>query len=217
MKRTRIALADDHPLVLFALRGLLDKDMMFDVVAAVSSPTELVQHLSGPQPADVVITDYAMPGDATYGDGIRLIDGLVRRFAQTRFVVLTMMSNPMIVSALYDAGVMAVVQKSHGMNEVIMALRAVCGGRKYYPPGFEASPSPASRAASLRERAGNLTPKELEVLRHFVGGESMVQVAASLKRSIKTVSSQKMSAMRKLGLDSDQALVEFCIESGLFQ
>jgi len=214
MNRIRIALADDHPLVLFALRELLDKDMSFEVVAAVPNPTELVEHLSGPQPADVVITDYAMPGDTTYGDGIRLIEGLVRRFPQTRFVVLTMMSNRMIVSALYNAGVMAVVQKSHGMNEVIMALQAVRGGRKYYPAGFEASPAAPE---SLRQRAANLTPKELEVLRHFMRGEPMVQVAANLKRSIKTVSSQKMSAMRKLGLDSDQALVEFCIESGLFQ
>uniref|UniRef100_UPI0033412751 response regulator n=1 Tax=Castellaniella defragrans TaxID=75697 RepID=UPI0033412751 len=215
MNRMRIAIADDHPLVLFALRELLEGNKMFTIVAEVSGSTELVEHLSGPRPADLVITDYAMPGDPTYGDGLRLIGGLVRRFPQTRFVVLTMITNPTIISMLYDLGVMAVVQKSHGVHDVVAALQAAYDGRRYYPetPGA----NPAAHSASVRDRMASLTLKELEVLRHFMRGESMGQVAANLKRSVKTVSSQKISAMRKLGLDSDQALVAFCIESGLFQ
>ena len=39
MDRLRIV-ADDHPLVLMGMRDLLEKDLSFDVVGALSSPTD---------------------------------------------------------------------------------------------------------------------------------------------------------------------------------
>ena len=45
----------------------------------------------------------------------------------------------------------------------------------------------------------------------------MTVIAENLKRSVKTISGQKASAMRKLNVQTDQELVAFCMESGLFQ
>ena len=216
MQRLRIVLADDHPLVLMGMSDLLGKDLSFDVVATLSSPTALVEHLARDLP-QVVITDYSMPGDETYGDGIRLVKYLIRHYPTTRIVVLTMVSNPMIISALYDAGVAAVVLKHDDLAEIVTALHTLQAGRRYYPPDFQRDGSAAARTRFLGERINSLTPKEFEVLRHFVRGESMMQVADSLKRSVKTVSGQKISAMRKLNVQTDQELVSFCAESGMFQ
>ena len=80
MQRLRIVLADDHPLVLMGMSDLLGKDLSFDVVATLSSPTALVEHLARDLP-QVVITDYSMPGDETYGDGIRLVKYLIRHLS----------------------------------------------------------------------------------------------------------------------------------------
>ncbi|KAG0754321.1 hypothetical protein G6F22_021056 [Rhizopus arrhizus] len=91
MERLRIVLADDHPLVLMAMRDLLDRELGFEITATLSSPTALVEHLRGGQP-DVIITDYSMPGDDTYGDGIRLVQYLARHFPRARLVVLTMVA-----------------------------------------------------------------------------------------------------------------------------
>ena len=57
-----------------------------------------------------------MPGDEVYGDGIRLIKYLLRHYPDTRVVVLTMVSNPMIISALYDAGVDALIVQDLGVG-----------------------------------------------------------------------------------------------------
>ncbi|MFK9554656.1 response regulator transcription factor, partial [Escherichia coli] len=62
----------------------------------------------------------------------------------------------------------------------------------------------------------NLSPREFEVLRHFAKGESITEIAARLRRSVKTVSLQKNSAMRKLNVDSNQDLAAFCAEHHLF-
>lgn len=216
MQRLRIVIADDHPLVLMGMTDLLNKDLSFDVVATLASPTALVEHMKRDLP-QVVITDYSMPGDEIYGDGIRLVKYLIRHFPGARIVVLTMVSNPMIISALYDAGVEAVVFKRDDLSEIVTALHALQLGRKYYPPGFQREGSLAARHKFIGERINSLSPKEFEVLRHFIRGESMMQVADSLKRSVKTVSGQKISAMRKLNVQTDQELVAFCVESGMFQ
>ncbi|WMD20316.1 response regulator [Achromobacter seleniivolatilans] len=216
MERLRIVLADDHPLVLMAVRDLLDKDLGFEVTGMLPGPTALVEHLVRDVP-HVVITDYSMPGDETYGDGIRLVKYLMRHFPSARVVVLTMVSNPMIISALYDAGVAAVVLKRDNLAEIVIALRTLQGGRNYHPPGFQGHGTIDSRRTFIGERINSLSPKEFEVLRHFIRGESMMQVAQTLQRSVKTVSGQKIAAMRKLNVQTDQELVAFCVEIEIFQ
>jgi two-component system capsular synthesis response regulator RcsB len=62
-----------------------------------------------------------------------------------------------------------------------------------------------------------LSPREFEVLRLFANGHSVGDIARLLNRSTKTVSTQKVSAMRKLGTRTDQELISFCLASDLFR
>ncbi|MGE8610668.1 MAG: response regulator [Achromobacter veterisilvae] len=216
MDKLRIVLADDHPLVLVGIRDLLETVPNLQVTGAVSSSTDLISHLEN-NLSNVVITDYSMPGDDAYGDGMRLIKYLVRRHPGLHIVVLTMVSNPMIISALYDAGVAAVVLKRDNLAEIVTALSMLRIGRKYYPPGFLRDSATSIQRRPIGECINSLSPKEFEVLRHFVRGETVTLIAENLKRSVKTISGQKASAMRKLNVQTDQELVAFCMESGLFQ
>ncbi|WP_340569127.1 LuxR C-terminal-related transcriptional regulator [Stenotrophomonas sp. G106K1] len=56
-------------------------------------------------------------------------------------------------------------------------------------------------------RTAKLSPCEKAVLRHYLSGMSVTAIAALLQRSKKTISSQKVSMMRKLGVSSNQELV----------
>ena len=67
------------------------------------------------------------------------------------------------------------------------------------------------------ERFQSLSAREMEVLRLFVTGMSVSDTARQLSRSNKTVSAQKVPAMRELDVDSDQALLTYCIQSRQFQ
>ncbi|WP_295578858.1 response regulator transcription factor [uncultured Stenotrophomonas sp.] len=209
----RILIADDHPIVLAGIRDVLAGELDLDVVAEAADPATLVELMTLTQP-QVVITDYSMPGDEQFGDGIKLISYLHRSFPDTRLLVLTMVSNPTLVAAMYAAGASGVVLKSHGLGSLVQALRTVLVDRIYRPPGLlpVASAEPAN-ADAVRAR---LSPRELEVIRLFTGGMSVGDIARQLKRSAKTVSTQKISAMRKLGVDSDQNLIEYCLQASLF-
>lgn len=215
IKKLRIVLADDHPLILMGMRELLSRDINLAVETLAETPSQLIAHLEASQP-DVVITDYSMPGDGQYGDGIRFISYLRRHFPEVKLIVLTMVSNPMIISSLYDAGVQAVVLKQDELSEALVALHLLRQGVKYYPTGFKQDTPKTVLESSVQERVASLSPREFEVLRMFVLGDSISSIAEHLKRSIKTISAQKAAAMRKLNVHNNQDLIVFCTEHNLF-
>ena len=215
MLEIKVVIADDHPIVLFGVREIIMRDPRFKLVAEATNSSQLIAQLEQYQP-DVVITDFNMPGDATYGDGLKLIDYIIRKFPHIQVVVLTMISNNLILSRLHELGVAGVIQKNHLHEEILNALAAVAANRNYQSP----APAPTSvlmNKQEIDERFASLSPREVEVLRIFVAGYSVSDVARLLKRSVKTVSAQKVSAMRKLAVESDQALLTYCIKAGQFQ
>lgn len=216
MEKIKIVLADDHPLTLVGIKDLLERDTNINITASVSTSTALVEQLNLFLP-DIIITDYTMPGDSVFGDGIRFIDYLIRTYPSTRLLVLTMISNPMIISSLYDAGVWGVVLKHDKLTEIISAINCLRLGNKYFPANYQQNVTREQRNISIVDRINRLSPREFEVLRHFVRGDGVVQIAANLKRSVKTVSTQKKSAMEKLHVKSNQELITFCVENGLFE
>jgi len=60
-----------------------------------------------------------------------------------------------------------------------------------------------------------LSKRELEVVRLFVSGMTIKEISEQLNRSIKTISTQKNTAMRKLGIDRDSELFQYAQSNGL--
>jgi two-component system capsular synthesis response regulator RcsB len=215
MKKIKVVIADDHPIVLLGVREVIQREARFEVVGEATSSSQLIDRLQSEKP-DVVITDFHMPGDSTFGDGLKLIEYLTRRFVDTQILVLTMMSNNLIVSRLHELGVMGVIQKNHLHEEIENALNALALRRNYQSPVQEAM-SVIHNQQQINERFASLSLREMEVLRLFVAGHSVTDIARMVNRSSKTVSAQKVSAMRKLEVSTDQALVTYCVNAGKFQ
>lgn len=215
MKKIKVVIADDHPIVLLGVREVIQRDGRFEVVGEATSSSQLIDRLQSEKP-HVVITDFHMPGDSTFGDGLKLIEYLTRRFVDTQILVLTMMSNNLIVSRLHELGVMGVIQKNHLHEEIENALNALASRRNYQSPVQDAV-SVIHNQQQVDERFASLSLREMEVLRLFVAGHSVTDIARMVNRSSKTVSAQKVSAMRKLVVSTDQALVTYCVNAGKFQ
>jgi two-component system capsular synthesis response regulator RcsB len=143
-----------------------------------------------------------------------LISYLDRNFPATRILILTMVSNPSIIAEMYRAGASGVVRKSGDLKELNVALASLLAQRIYRSPDLPREDAlPATGDASS---ASLLSPREFEVIRLFANGQSVGDIAKRLNRSSKTVSTQKVSAMRKLGAKTDQELITFCLASDLF-
>ncbi|WP_081397708.1 response regulator transcription factor [Achromobacter xylosoxidans] len=214
MSKTKVLLADDHPMVIVGLRKVLENGGRYRVVGHASSPSELVKHMRDLSP-DIVITDYNMPGDSIYADGLTLVGYLRRNFPQVRLLIYTMITSPVLVTSLYEAGVHGVLSKNHEQAEILVALETIAANRIYHKTG----PAFASNRNSLdaTARIGTLSPREMEILRHFLVGVSVGDIARIMNRSVKTISTHKVSAMHKLGVRTDHELVMFGVNYNLFE
>lgn len=211
MRELKVVIADDHPVVLLGLREVIQRDERFILAGEALSSSQLIEQLALHQPA-LVITDFNMPGDETYGDGLQLIEYLNEQFPAVKILVLTMVSNQLIISRLLEMGVAGVIAKSHIREEIGKALNALANDRSYNAPAVPAT-SVLSNPKVIDERFSTLSPREVEVLRLVVAGSSVGDIARQLQRSVKTVSTQKVSAMRKLEVLNDHALITYCIKA----
>ena len=215
MHEIKAVIADDHPVVLVGLREMIQRDTRFELVGEAVSSSQLIKLLVSNQ-LDLVITDFNMPGDDLYGDGLQLIEYIIEHFPAVKILVLTMISNQLIISRLLEMGVAGVIAKNHIHEEIGKALNALANDRPYVAPSVQPM-SVLANAKVIDERFSNLSPREVEVLRLFVTGSSVSEIARLLNRSVKTVSTQKISAMHKLEVLTDHALLTYCIKADPFE
>ncbi|TDN69424.1 response regulator transcription factor [Paraburkholderia sp. BL10I2N1] len=209
----RVVLADDHPVILEGVRHGLEKSCTISVIDAVKNSTALIATLDH-HPCDVLVSDYVMPG-GDYGDGLALFSLISQRYPNLKIVVLSMLESPAVVRSLLDMGIHCILSKADSVEHLTTAVHTAYSNGRYL------SPRMATIAASIKpgvrgSAAGSpLTKRELEVVRFFVSGMSVTEIAALLHRSKKTISAQKTTAMVKLGIARDADLVRYGIESGL--
>ena len=204
----RVFLADDHPVVLRGARAILEASGI-TVVGEARSSDELLAALAV-EACDVVVTDFAMPG-GTAPDGAEMIRLLRERHPLLPIVVMTMIGNVGILDALLRAAVLGVVEKTEDMEILPMAVRSAANRRVFISPGLRRQLD----AMGKRRGRGTLSVREAEIIRLLASGLTVTEIAQQLDRSLKTISRQKIDAMRKLGLENEAELYAYARENGL--
>ncbi|WP_321387214.1 response regulator transcription factor [Alcaligenes phenolicus] len=205
----KLILADDHPILVAGVQYELAALRTLDIVGTASNSTEVVSLLDT-RPCNILVTDYLMPG-GDIGDGLNMLSFLLRRYPALHIIVFTTIDNPAMVSSMLELGIKAVLNKADDITHLITAIHTVYAGSSYL--------SPSIQEICMRTDASNSTQKlsrrELEVIRLFVEGASINEIANQLNRTKQTISTQKSSAMRKLGIQRDADLFRYAYESGL--
>jgi two-component system capsular synthesis response regulator RcsB len=207
----RTIIADDHPVVLMGARAALESTGDIEVAGEAANGDQLIDLLAT-RPCDVLVTDFSMPG-GRHGDGLSLIDLVRRRYPRLPIVVLTMVNNAAVLQTMRSRGAIGLCDKRAPLREVAVAVRHAAAGRAYMSDTIRHQFEVAglqTTAAAVR-----LSAREIEVVRMYVSGMSISQIAERLSRSVKTVSRQKRDAMRKLGIDHDSRLSEYARERGI--
>lgn len=206
-----LILADDHPALLSGMEQGLSAVPSLRVVGKARNSSEMLEMLAD-RHCDILFSDYSMPG-GSFGDGMGMLSFVRRRFPKVKIIVFTMIDNDAIVFEMRRLGVKSVLNKSEDMRQVVAAIQAVHAGRCCAPEG------PVREVVGLEDDGDLplLSRREIEVLRLYVGGASVTQIARQLNRTKQTVSTQKSSAMQKLGLQRDVDLFRFAYQNGMVQ
>jgi DNA-binding NarL/FixJ family response regulator len=208
MKRTRVLLADDHPLTLEGLRAFLEPH--FESVGTVTDGRSLLDAALRLKP-DLIILDITMP----LLNGIDAAIQIKKSLPGVKLLFVTMHVNPAYLEAALNAGGTGYVLKSAAREELLDAIKSVLSGRIYVTPTLstehlERFANPSRAAAALR-----LSAREREILQLIAEGRAAKEIAYHLAISIKTVAFHRDNLKRKLGLRSTAELTRHAIEQGL--
>jgi two-component system, NarL family, response regulator NreC len=206
--RTTLVLADDHTVVRSGLRMLLDAEPEFEVVAEAGEVEGAYAAVVEHRPT-VLILDLNMPGEPS----LSAIPRLLEASPGTAIVVLTMQNEPAFAREALRAGALGYVLKEAADTELAQAVRMAADGRTYLHPELGARLAAESQAGG--RRTGDLTDREIEVLRLIALGHTNVEIAAQLYLSVRTVESHRSNIQQKLNATSRADLVRFALERGL--
>jgi len=208
----RVLLADDHTLVRAGLRALLQSLEGVQVVAEASHGREAVNLVTTYQP-DVVLMDIGMPEL----NGLEATAHIVKDFATTRVIILSMHLNEEYVLKALRAGAAGYLVKDAGTAELETAVRAVARGETYLSPAVSKHVvgDYLRRVGAEESPLDPLTPRQREVLQLLAEGHSTQDIAQKLNISTRTVETHRTQLMERLDIHDLASLVHYAIRTGL--
>jgi DNA-binding NarL/FixJ family response regulator len=211
--KTRIVLADDHPIVLDGLRNLLRAESDFELVGEAASGLAALKVIRDSKP-DVAVLDISMPEL----NGIVLSRRLAGELPGLRILVLTLHEDRAYLNQAMEAGVRGYVLKRSAVENLVQAIRAIMTGGIYLDPAiagrvFNDKRASAKLSAS-KGAAPALTDRESDVLKMAALGFTNKEIAARLEVGVKSVETYKARGLEKLGLKTRAELVRYASGQG---
>lgn len=213
MNPIRVVLVDDHRVVTTSLKAYLESFPDLTVVGVAASGEELLQRIDQWAP-DIVLQDLLLPGGI---DGVETTRHVVAKQLPVRVIALTASIDEARMLGVLRAGAAGYVRKDADPETLLAAVRAVAAGRTYIDPTVSrhlvASRLTAANASA--STADDLTPRELDVLRHLVLGRSNREIAATLDIGDETVKTHVARVLSKLQVDNRAQAIVQALKQGL--
>lgn len=209
----RVALCDDHAVVRSGLRRILADEADIEVVGEAGTAEDAVA-LAGATKPDVFVMDLGLPGTS----GITATREVVAANPSTKVLVLTVHDDVAYLRKAFDAGARGYLVKEAADVELILAVRHVATGQDYVHPALGAALlAPGATAPRAGGPGGELSERELEVLRLVALGHTNAEIAAELYVSVRTVETHRAHLQQKLGIKTRADLVRYAREIGLLE
>jgi DNA-binding NarL/FixJ family response regulator len=209
--RTRILLADDHPLLRRGLRQTIESDPGFEVVAEASNGADALRLIEQHKP-HIAVLDVSMPGMG----GFDLALELQKRKLDVATVFLTMHKGKDILNKAMDLGGKGYVLKDAALDEIMGALKSVASGQRYISSELldlllqrlDGIDSLASQMPGLND----LTASEKRILKLIGEYKTSKEIAEELHIHYRTVENHRTNISNKLALQGSHALLKFAVE-----
>ena len=200
----RLALADDHTIVRWALTEALGKADDIEVVGESGTAAETLEMVKRDRP-EVLLLDITLPDRS----GFDVLSELRLLETAPLVIVLTWHTEPSYAARAIAAGAHGYLTKSVEPDALLAAIRAVSRGEQVMPPGIE-----QLLAAGDGHPASALTAREQQVMEMLGRGLTNREIAEHLEISIKTVDTHRGHVLKKLGLRNNSELTRFAVKHG---
>jgi DNA-binding NarL/FixJ family response regulator len=208
----KIAIADDHPIVLRGLLNLIANDPDFEVVATAAAGDAILDAVRRETP-DIAVLDLNMPALT----GLEVLTTIRQEGLRTRVVLLAATISDADIFDAVSNGAAGILRKESAPETLMDCLRELAAGRQWLPDGLvdSAMQREGLRRERWRQRSPGLTNRELQIVGLIVGGSSNKDIAFRLQVSDGTTKVHLNNIFRKLAVGSRAELIE--LASGQLQ
>lgn len=208
MRRLRVLIADDHELILEAVRlALAQAEDEFEIVATTTRGPQVLPLVAQMQP-DLVLLDLLMPGM----DGLTCLELLRQRHPHVKTIVLSGVDAPDVVRSAFNRGAAAFIKKHIDPRDLPSALRQALDGSVTHQTFGE----PGEQESASAKGVG-LSDKELAILKSLGEGLSNKQIAKQHWLAEQTVKFHLTNIYRKLEVSTRTEAVHAAYRCGLLE
>lgn len=211
----KVAITDDHPLVVEGLQNVLRAHPGITVIGTFANGEALLKGLKKEVP-DILLLDFQLPDK----QGIELAPILAEAYPGMRILVLSSMESAFHVKSMLQQGCMGYLLKSTTNHQMLVeAIETVYAGKLFLDPSLKeellydmVKTKQRGEKAQLR-----LTMREKEVLQLIVAEYSNPEIADKLFLSLRTVEAHRYNLLQKLNVKNTVGLVKVAIQMGLIE
>ena len=203
-----VLLVDDHAVVREGYKKLLGRGRDITVVGEASSAAEAYRQFCALTPR-VVVMDIALPG----ASGIEALRRIRTRQPDARVLMFSMYGDAIYARRALDAGAIGYLTKASAPEVLVDAVRAVANDERYL--SRDVAQALAFAGGDQDNALAELSPREYEVLRLWMQGQSLHDIAQALGLSQKTIANHQSSIKQKLRADTAAQLLRNAIRLGL--
>ena len=211
MANIKVMLVDDHDLIRYGLRRLLEDQAGIEVVEEASSGEQAMEKVRTVKP-DVILMDINMPGIG----GFEATSRISQTHPESRVIVLTVHSEGPLPKRLLEAGAVGYLTKGCPVQEMVDAIQKVHAGQRYIAPSI-AQQLALSMLPGEESVIDKLSQRELQVLIMISRGMRTNQISEMLNLSPKTVSTYRKRLHDKLDVSNDVEMMHLAIKHGLLE
>lgn len=209
--KIKIAIADDHPLVINGLKMILTNNKEMELAASYTNGRELLKDIGACNP-DVLILDIHMPGQT----GEELAEIILDQYPGIRILALTNEDNVYYIKTMLRKGVHGYILKTTSEDILVDAIHRVHRGEQYLETVLKDKVIQDTWQAKKQLSATPiLSDREKEVLKYIAQDMTSKQIADKIFVSKRTIDYYRLSMLTKLGVKNVGALVKKGIQLGL--
>ena len=205
--KIKLALVDDHQIVIDGLIALLNKEKNIEIVATANSGIVMLQLLHQNN-IDILLSDVVMDDMS----GQQLAKEVGRLFPHIKIIALSMSGVGEVVEEMInDADISGYLLKQTGKDELVAAIEKVYSGGIYFQPKIL---DELEKQSSLRKTLNDvhITLREKEIIILMEKDFSNKQIADKLDISVRTVETHRKNILKKTGTNNLLSLLKWAYE-----
>jgi DNA-binding NarL/FixJ family response regulator len=176
----KIALFDDHPIILEGLSDYFSKKEGVEVVGTATKRADVIALLEA-QEIDILVSDVITDEEL----GLELFEEIQRRDFTTKVIVYSSLQGELVHNFLYEYGVVGIVNKSKGLGELWQLVELAYLTTEYKKKSSNGTPPPM------------LTPKEKDIAKYLARGLTAKEIGALTQSAVNTINNQKNHLLAK--------------------